>query len=232
MLKTKRCAAVLVCAGSGNRMGDSCKDKLMLELCGRPVVSYTIEAYAKASHIDYIVLVTRGDLIDQYQSLLAEYADGVDFKVVEGGSERAESVINGVRAVPEKYSYVAIADGARPLIRCQEIDKTIEVAFKCGAAALGAVMTDTVKKIKNGKIIQTIPRDDLVTIQTPQVFEREEYMICAMAASKLNASFTDDASIFEKFGKEVAFVEGRRDNLKITVPEDIAILQALMEERK
>lgn len=212
-------------------MGEVCKDKLMLDLCGRPAVSYAIEAYATAKNIAYIVIVTRKELISTYQELLQKYGHGISSIVVEGGAERTKSVLNGVHSVPEKYSHVAIADGARPLIRTDDIDKTIEAAYNVGAAALGSLMIDTVKKVRSGRIIKTIPRADLALIQTPQVFEREEYLICATAASKVQHEFTDDASIYEFFGKEVAFVEGHRDNLKITVPEDIAIFQALMEER-
>lgn len=232
MLGRNKCAAVLVCAGSGKRMGEACTDKLMLDLCGRPVVSYAIEAYAKAPSISYIVLVTRKSMMADYDALLQRFGKGIPYAIVEGGKERMDSVLNGVRALPEKITHVAIADGARPLIRIEEIEKTIAAAFKSGGAVLGVHVTDTIKKVRGNEIQKTVVRDDLVAMQTPQVFEREEYLICATAAGKLNVNFTDDAAIYEKFGKTVTFVEGRRDNLKITVPEDVAILRAIMEERK
>lgn len=228
----RKCAAVICCAGSGTRMGDSCKDKLLLNLCGRPVSSYTIEAYAEAKSIGYIVIVTREEQIDVYQQLMEKYSKGIPFAVVAGGAERMISVLNGVGAVPEQFKYVAIADGARPLIRSEEIDKTIETAYKTGAAVLGVPVSDTVKKVRGNIIQKTVDRSTLFAMQTPQVFERKDYLICATAAQKLSVNFTDDASIYEKFGKEVTIVEGRRDNLKITVPEDIAILEALMEGRR
>lgn len=231
-MSKNKCAAVLVCAGSGKRMGESCGDKLMLNLCGRPVVSYVIEAYAKSPSIDFIVLVTRESMMEEYDALLRRFGNDIPYAIVAGGKERMDSVINGVRRVPNHFTHVAIADGARPLIRCEEIEKTVKAAFKDGAAVLGAIVTDTIKKVRGNSILKTVPREDLVAMQTPQVFEREEYLICATASKKLSTNFTDDASIYEKFGKSVTFVEGRRDNLKITVPEDIAILRAIMEERK
>ena len=143
-----------------------------------------------------------------------------------------ESVLNGVRAVPGEYEFVAIGDGARPLIRPQEIRATLEAAWNTGAAALGLFLTDTIKEVQDGQIMRTLPRDVLVGIQTPQVFSREEYLELAMRAIECDNSFTDDASIYEYFGKTVTFVEGRRDNIKITLPEDIAIFLALMEEQE
>ncbi len=225
-------AAVLVCAGSGTRMKDACKDKLLLELAGRPVVAHTLLAYDQAESIDQVVVVTREDLIPLYRSFKQKFGLIKDLIVTAGGATRMESVLNGVRAVSEDYDFIAIGDGARPLIRQQEIQQTVLAAHKSGAAALGVYLTDTIKQVKDGQIIRTVPRADLVGIQTPQVFEREIYLSLAEKAVRMNREFTDDASIYEYFGKEVTFVEGRRDNMKITAPEDIPILKAIMEEKQ
>ena len=118
------------------------------------------------------------------------------------------------------------------MIRPQEIQATVRAAVETGAAALGLFLTDTIKEVKDGRILKTLPRDTLVGIQTPQVFRREEYLQLAEQAIKTGQNFTDDASIYEYFGRTVTLVEGRRDNIKITLPEDIAIFLALMEEQQ
>ena len=104
--------------------------------------------------------------------------------------------------------------------------------METGAAALGVYMTDTVKEVRDGKIVKTLPRETLVGIQTPQVFLRKEYLEVASRAAESGENFTDDASIYEYFGKEVTLVEGKRNNIKITLPEDIPMFLALMEEQK
>ncbi len=225
-------AAVLVCAGNGSRMKDACKDKLLLALAEKPVVVHTLLAYDRAEEIGMIVIVTRKELIPLYQGFKAQYGIQKDVLVTIGGATRMESVLNGVRAVPDGFDFVAIGDGARPLIRPEEIDQTVLTAQKSGAAALGVYLTDTVKQVRDDVILRTVPRADLVGIQTPQVFKREEYISLAEKAAASGEEFTDDASIYERYGKTVAFVEGRRDNMKITAPEDIPVFRAIMEERK
>jgi 2-C-methyl-D-erythritol 4-phosphate cytidylyltransferase len=224
-------AAVLVCAGSGSRMKGVCQDKLMLEFSGKPIVVHTIGAYDRAEEIDLIVLVAKEEKIPFYQQFKAMYNIEKEIMVVAGGATRMESVLNGAKLVPEGYDFIAIGDGARPMIRPQEIDATIREAYQSGAAALGVYITDTVKRVADGKILETLPREELVGIQTPQVFRRNEYLKTATMAMQSGASFTDDASIYEYYKKPVSFVEGRRDNLKITAPEDILLMRGLMEEQ-
>ena len=228
----QRITAVLVCAGSGTRMKEQCGDKLLLELEGIPVVVHTLLAYEKASSIDRIVVVTKQELMELYRSFKEKYRLKKLQIIVEGGRMRMESVLNGVRATTADDTFVAIGDGARPLIRAEDIDRTVQAAQKSGAAALGCYLTDTIKKVDSEKIIETVPRNHLVGIQTPQVFERGEYLQLAEKALSTGIEFTDDASIFEHFGKEVTFVEGHRDNMKITVPEDIPVMKAILEARK
>ncbi len=224
-------AAILACAGSGSRMRGACENKLLISDGTVPVVAYAIKAYHETPGIDLIVVATQKELFPVFSDLKEKYGFH-NMKLVEGGATRSESVLNAARAVPDEYGYLAIADGARPLIRPQEIRATLEAAWQHGAAALGVHLTDTVKEVSDTRIVRTVPREVLVGIQTPQVFPRSEYLELATKALASGESFTDDASIYEYYGKSVAFVEGRRDNMKITLPEDIAMLRALMEARK
>jgi 2-C-methyl-D-erythritol 4-phosphate cytidylyltransferase len=124
----KKTAAIIVCAGSGKRMLDSCKDKLLLELSSKPVAVHSMEAFDRAASIDLLVVVTREELIPIYQQFKEEYGFQKELLVVCGGQTRMESVLNGVAAVSEDYSLIAIADGARPLIRTEDIERTIDAA--------------------------------------------------------------------------------------------------------
>lgn len=224
-------AAVLVCAGSGSRMQGSCADKLLLEIAGKPIVVHTLCAYDQAEEIDLIVVVTREENVSIYESFADQYGIQTPVLVTIGGKTRLDSVMNGVRAVPEEYEFIAIGDGARPLVRSEDISKTIAAAVDSGAAALGVKAIDTMKEIDDGYITRTVPREQLIQIQTPQVFGRGEYLELARKAQKSGVEFTDDASIYEFYNKPVWFVEGHRDNLKITVPEDATLIKILMEER-
>ncbi len=225
-------AAVLACAGSGSRMKGTCADKLLYDKIGIPVVVHALKAYDATEEIDLLVIVTRKELIPVYQAFKKDFGIHKKMLVVEGGDTRMESVLCGVRTVPEDFDFVAIGDGARPLIQPQEISATVQAAYKSGAAALGVHMTDTVKEVRDGKILRTLPRETLVGIQTPQVFAREEYLELAVRAAESGENFTDDALIYEFFGREVTLVEGKRNNIKITLPEDIPMFLALMEEQK
>ena len=226
-----KAAAVLVCAGSGSRMKGACPDKLLLELAGVPVVVHTLRAYDQTEGIDKIVLVTREENLSIYEEFKKKFGLRKEILVTVGGKNRMESVINGVRAVPECCDMVVIGDGARPMVRPLDIRATMDAAEKTGAAALGVFLTDTIKRVCDGKIVETLPREQLVGIQTPQAFYRKEYLETATKALESGVAFTDDASIYEYFKKTVAFVEGHRDNLKITAPEDIAVMNTMMEER-
>ncbi len=225
-------AAILACAGSGSRMKGSCSDKLLFDGLGTPVAAYALKAYDETEGIDMLVVVTQAHLVPVYREFKEKYDIKKEMLVTVGGATRMESVLNGVRAVPEEYDFIAIGDGARPLIRPQEIRATLEAAWKSGAAALGVPLTDTVKEVKGERILRTVPREALVGIQTPQAFCRAEYLELAARAAASGEPFTDDASIYEFYGKPVSFVNGRRDNIKITMPEDIPMLLALMEARK
>lgn len=224
-------AAILACAGNGSRMKGTCDNKLLIRDGEVPIVAYTIKAYEETEEIGLIVIATQKALFPAFQELI-EQNGFKKTRLIEGGKSRMESVLLGVRSVPEEYGFVAIGDGARPLIRKEEISATVQAAWETGAAALGVHLTDTVKKVTESRIVETVPRDILVGIQTPQVFAREPYLELAEKALLTGASFTDDASIYEFYGKEVAFVEGRRDNIKITLPEDVPMFRALMEARR
>ena len=218
--------AVIVCAGSSSRMGG--RDKIFAGVCGRPVIAHTLQAFENSECITDLVVVTRPENFDRISEVAKSHGITKPLVLTEGGSTRAGSVLNGV--LRAKGDFVAITDGARPLVTPDIIGRTCLAAFSHGAAAPGVAMADTVKKVDGDhNIITTVDRSDLVRIQTPQVLPRKEYGECLEKALELEGvSFTDDCSVFEYFGRRVRVVDGSGYNIKVTYPEDIEICERLM----
>ena len=219
-------SAVIPAAGSSTRMGKG--NKLMLEIDHVPVLARTISAFEHCGMIDEIILVCREQDMIEYRALISEYGFQKITSIVRGGSTRTESVLAGVRAA-ERAEIVAIHDGARPMVSESIITNTIEAAVQDRAAAPVVPIKDSVKKIKDGKIVSDVPRADIAAVQTPQCFERDLILNALETAVRENLPLTDDCSAVEFLGIACTATEGSYMNLKITTPEDIAIAEALLE---
>ena len=221
-MKNTNITAVIVAAGSSTRMGGD-RSKLLMEVGGRTVIRRTLEVFEKTGCISNIVLVTRKQDIP---AMKAE-AEGITklIDIVPGGSDRQASVMNGVKAAGD-CGYIAIHDGARPLVTPEEIELVCADGIKYGAATLSAVPKDTVKIADGDSFVASTPdRSSLRLIYTPQVFERKAYLECI---EKATASFTDDCQLFESLGKKVCLTPGKYTNIKITTPEDIPSAEAIL----
>ena len=221
---SKTVSAVVVCAGSSVRMGGT--DKIISEINGVPVFIRTLAACAACAQICEIVVVAKLESLERVRTEIERFGISKTCCLTKGGNTRAESVRNGVLSA--KGEYVAIMDGARPMIKPQQIERTCRAAFECGAAALGVPVTDTVKRIDdNADIVLTVDRKNLVRIQTPQVFLRAEYLELSAKALETDVEFTDDCAVYEYYGKRVKTVFGTNENIKITVKEDLDICSRL-----
>lgn len=228
--KTLRCGAVVPAAGSSSRMGG--QDKILLPLDGVPVLIRTLRALESSALITEIVVVTREDLIVPISQLCRDAALSKVSKVVIGGSSRAESVLRGIRALPEETELIAIHDGARPLVTTEVIDQAITMAAQRGAAAPAVPVKDTVKKAHDGLVEETPDRSSLFAVQTPQVFDASLIRGALGKAVEENASITDDCSAVERLGMQVFLTQGDYTNLKITTPEDMAVAEGLLAWRQ
>lgn len=219
---------IIVAAGSSTRMGTN---KQFIELGGMPVIVRTLTAFEKCENISKIILVVKADDLFQMQVLCENYKISKISDIVCGGDTRQESVLNGFARLGSDCKRVLIHDGARPFVSQNVICAVIE-ALENHSAALPAVrVKDTVKRVnKDGRILETVPRDDLVYVQTPQGVNVKEYL---GAVEKVDVSlFTDDASIMEKAGYSVVAVEGSYRNIKITTKEDIALADVFLSEEE
>ena len=227
-IKPPTCTAVIAAAGVSAR----CKgeDKLFYTINDKPVLAFTLEVFEQCELVDDIIIVAHEDRLDSIGKLCLEYSFKKVSKVMKGGSTRLESVMNGVFAVSGKARLIAIHDGARPCIDSDVLEKTIHKAGKFNAAAPAVSITSTVKKADDGVILETINREGLYEIQTPQIFRAELIKAALTNVLKKKIDVTDDCMAVEIIGVPVHIVEGSRKNIKITDNQDFRIIEALLNE--
>ena len=224
-----RCAAVIVAAGTGQRMQGV--DKIMTELAGEPVIVHTVRAFENSPCIDEIVVVARRDQVETMENLLREQGFSKVKAVVPGGDTRVGSVRNGLSAVSRTVELAAIQDGARPLVTEAIIARTVERAGQCHAAAPAVPVKDTIKVAREGVVQQTPDRARLFGVQTPQVFEASLIKGALTKAWEEGAALTDDCSAVERIGFPVCLTQGSEENIKITTPRDLTWGEAILAER-
>ena len=222
------CTALVAAAGSSSRMGGT--DKLMEFLDNVPVLMRTLTALQRAAAIDEIVIAAREDALVDISTLCKTYGITKCTKVVRGGESRCQSVL--LEASPEA-KLLAVQDGARPLVTPGLIDRTVEAAAKCGAAAPAVPVKDTIKTVaEDGAVTGTPDRSTLRAVQTPQVFEADLLKAALQSALENEVPVTDDCSAVERLGKVVYLIDGDEENLKITTPVDLVIAEAILAERE
>ena len=223
-------AAVIVAAGRGTRMGLE-RNKVLAPLCGEPVIARTVRAFERTGWFDGgIVVVTGACDLCEMKRILADA--GLHAQVVLGGADRQESVCRGLAATNPEARYVAIHDGARPLVTAEVIARTLESAKKYGSGVAAVPLKDTVKRVnEGGVVVDTPPRDALRAVQTPQTFEAE-LIRRAHAAYALGERATDDAALAERMGVKVRLTEGDVENIKLTTPEDMLLARQVILRRE
>ncbi len=228
--KTPRCAAVIVAAGSSERMGS---DKLTAQLGGMPVLARTLRAFENCALITEIVVVTRADRIEEIAALCKEYGISKASKVLSGGATRVESALVGVSEVDSRRGLIAIHDGARPLVTCELIERTVLAAKEHYAAVPVIPSTDTLKAVDGkGFVVGTVDRATTFRVQTPQVFKAEFIKGALTKAMEKNLPLTDDCSAVEMMGVKTVTVPGDEDNIKLTTPRDMILAEALLKARE
>ena len=214
--------AVILAAGSGRRMGVR-HSKTLIEIAGVPAISLAVQAFREAC--DGILLVVRMEERFLFEQTLA--ACGLEIEgFCPGGKNRLESVKNALGCLPETCDTVLIHDGARPLVSQELVGRVLTSALERGSGVPSLPLTDTVKEVDGrGLAVKTIDRDALRAVQTPQGFNRARLL---EAMEKAEGSVTDDAGLLEKAGIPVYLVPGEGDNIKLTVPGDIAQAERIL----
>ena len=224
------CAAVIVAAGKGKRMGTEIS-KQFLPLRGKEILAHTVEKFEHAENIRDIVLVTGQDSLQDVQDMAQEYGWQKIISVVAGGKERQDSVWNGLLAVSEDTEIVLIHDGVRPFVTEDILNLSIETAVEMGGCVAGVPAKDTIKVCNSENIsVDTPDRSTLWQIQTPQTFQKERIVKAYKQAKDAGFIGTDDASLAEYGGYPVKVIMGSYRNIKITTQEDLLIGEAFLKE--
>jgi len=216
--------AVIVAGGQGTRMGMTLP-KQFLELDGKPILFYTIRAFVKALPQAKIILVLPENEISKLQMVLQHFSEQIDLTVVAGGTTRFESVQNGLKGLPAD-SIILVHDGVRPFISESLIKNCVQEALQSGSAIPAIKVIDSVRVI-NANGSNPINRDLLRIIQTPQTFKGNILLPAFEQAYQSN--FTDEATVVENMGYSVTLIEGDKNNIKITTPEDMVLAESLIQ---
>lgn len=231
-LKDNFVSVVVAAAGMGKRMkADINKQFLLLE--DKPIVAHTINQFEKNENIDEIVIVVKDEEVDYCKSEVIEKYNFKKIKaVVKGGSERQESVYNGLINCDNSTEIVLIHDGVRPFITLSEIDSLISETLINDACVTGVRVKDTIKVVDDsGMIIDSPDRSKLWAVHTPQCFSYNLILKAHQYAREKNILATDDSMLVEKLGREVKMIEGSYDNIKITTPEDLFVAENILKRR-
>jgi 2-C-methyl-D-erythritol 4-phosphate cytidylyltransferase len=221
--------AIVVAAGKGTRLGSN-RPKQFLELDGIPVIVHTLRQFERCREIDQVVVVLPAAETTGFQSLAQQFGLQKLSRVIAGGETRAQSVQRGL-AVIDEAELVAVHDGVRPFVTPAEIDQVMAAARTTGAAILVAAVADTIKEIKDDRVMRTLQRAQLRRALTPQCFrfdilKRAYDQLAAVEAEGIEV--TDDCFLVERLGVEVAAIEGSSRNIKITRTEDLVLGEALL----
>ena len=214
--------AVIVAAGSGTRMGLPI-NKTLAALGGETVLERSVRAFDGLT--DGVVVVYRAEDEETVRALRLPAV------LAPGGDTRQASVLSGLHALPEDAEIVLVHDAARPFVTRETIEQCVESARKYGSGVAAMPVTDTIKRAdENGRVLETLPRETLWAMQTPQAFRAAELRAAIETLQARGESATDDARAMEACGHTVRLVEGEAGNIKLTRPEDLAIARARIEK--
>ena len=218
-------------AGMGKRMGSD-RNKLLITLCGKPLLAWTLIAAERAASISWIGIIGQSEDRTDLDLILGNISVSKPVQFIQGGSTRQESVYNGLQGLPDGAKRVLIHDGARCLATPDLFDRCAAVLMTCSGLIAAITVKDTIKVVDNmGIVLDTPDRANLWAAQTPQGFEVKLLKACHEQGRTLGWEVTDDAALFEKCNLPVTIVPGEETNLKITTPVDLAIAEFILKSR-
>ena len=223
-------SAIILAAGNSTRMAGV--NKQLAKIGDTPVFVMSALAFERSAMVSEIILTAPAEDVSRYEKMARNFGVTKLKLAVAGGSTRFLSVRNALEAVSKKCEYIAIHDGARPLITTADIDRVLNDAVKYEAAIAAAPATDTVKKAAaNGFVEDTPPREKLFYAQTPQAFSKKLYLDCIERLGAAAEQLTDDSMLVERCGGYVRITEITACNMKITRPEDLLAVDAIYTGR-
>lgn len=231
-----RVAAIIAAAGLGRRMQQD-TPKTYLRLAGKPILIHTLEVFEKVPEVhEVLVVVHPEDLEFCQEEVIDPYPLKKVLRLVPGGKERQDSVYNALKVLKkeaEELEIILVHDGVRPLVDPVLVSKVVVAARRHGGAILGIPCQDTLKRVNSkGEVIDTVDRQELWQVQTPQAFQTA--LLCRAYQEAMSRGFyaTDEAALVEALGETVVVVPGTPLNLKITTPDDLKMAEALLRARQ
>jgi 2-C-methyl-D-erythritol 4-phosphate cytidylyltransferase len=221
--------AIIPMAGLGTRL-KSPVPKALIKINGKPLFFYSLQALERSRRIQSIILVVPAKYLWNVQRFVRSFKLKKIKAVVEGGETRSQSVAHGLQSTDDDTDFVLIHDGARPLIKTAEIDQAIQMALKYSAVVFGVPVKPTIKRVNKAlTVIETINRDELWEVQTPQIFRKD--VLVKAHQHKNSKTASDDAFLVEQMGKPVKIFPGSYENIKVTTPDDLALVKILLKKR-
>jgi 2-C-methyl-D-erythritol 4-phosphate cytidylyltransferase/2-C-methyl-D-erythritol 2,4-cyclodiphosphate synthase len=225
-----RVAALVLAAGRGQRLGAG-RPKALFPLAGKPLWARAADALAACRSVEWVLPVAPAEALEMFRAeVLTPRAREKFLAPIAGGTERQDSMWAGLEALPAEAEAVAVHDAARPLVSPDDVERVIEAADAHGAALLAVPTSDTIKRVRAGRVLETPPRKECFAAQTPQVFRVELLRRAMEAAREDGFQGTDDAQIVERSGAPVHVVVGQHSNIKITYPGDLAVAERSLNE--
>ena len=223
-----RVAVILPAAGRSSRFGDPTRKKIYCDLDGRPVWLRSLRPFLNNDDVGQIIVAIAEDDREAFDRRHRDEVAFLGLDVIVGGAERADTVAAALDRVKGSCDFVAVHDAARPCVTAAQVAAVFEAAIAHGAAMPAIPVADTIKRVEEGTIRETVPRAGLFLAQTPQVFRRD-WLVEAYANRDPAAPATDDAQLVEALGRPVAVVTGSPFNLKITTQDDLKMARAVLK---
>lgn len=222
-------SVIIVAAGEATRMG---MNKMLLDLGSKTVFERSVEVFENCPAVDEIVIVSSEENMARYCAIVREGLYSRVTSIIRGGKTRQESVRLGLGACSDDADVIVIHDGARPLIKAETVTETVRAAREYGAAAVAIKSRDTIKNIDaDGFAVGTINRETSILVQTPQAFRRDIIVQAHEKAAAEGYTATDDCGLIERMGLRSKLVFISYFNLKLTVPDDLALAKSILISR-
>lgn len=221
----KNISVVIPAAGRGERFKYG--DKLLEKLGSFPVIIHTLKVFEKLPEIEKVILVVPQKKISFYRGLLKRYKIKKVEKIVKGGRKRQDSVYNGIMSIKENPEFLLIHDGDRPFLKETLLKRIIKELKNNPGVICGLPLKETVKEVKEGKVIKTLNREKIWSVQTPQAFKFEIIKYAHQKAKEAKFYATDDSALVERLGYKIKIIEGTPSNIKITTYEDFLFGKSL-----
>lgn len=224
--------AIVLAGGRSTRMGGG-PNKQFIELYGKPLLYFSLAAFEQCGVVDAIILVRRPDYAQQAEQIIHQFGFKKVAAFADGGTERQDSVWNGLEKCNPTTDIVAVHDGARPLVTPALIESTIASAQTHGTGIAATKVVDTIKEANEDKtVVRTVDRTKLWAVQTPQTVRLPLLREAYAKVFERRGVVTDEAAAVESLGRKVYLVETAFLNLKITTPSDLAVAESLLRQRQ